>query len=41
MVVSRKSGSVALSAEKLKHSKYCSIKENHTFVAFSLETFGP
>jgi hypothetical protein len=25
----------------LKHSKYCSIKENHTFVAFSLETFGP
>jgi hypothetical protein len=38
---SRKSGSVTLSAEKLKHRKYCSIKENHTFVAFSLETFSP
>jgi hypothetical protein len=38
---SRKSGSVTLSAEKLKHRKYCTIKENQTFVAFSLETFGP
>jgi hypothetical protein len=38
---SRKSGSAALSAEKLKHGKYCTIKENHNFVAFSLETFGP
>jgi hypothetical protein len=38
---SRKSGFVALSAEKLKRSKYCSIRENHTFVASSLETFGP
>jgi hypothetical protein len=26
---------------KLKHGKYCTIKENHNFVAFSLETFGP
>jgi hypothetical protein len=25
---SKKSGSAALSAEKLKHGKYCSIKEN-------------
>jgi hypothetical protein len=38
---SRKSDSTALSAEKLKHSKYYSIKESHTFVAFALVTFGP
>jgi hypothetical protein len=37
---SRKSGPVALSAEKLKHSKYCSIKKSQTFVALFLESFG-
>jgi hypothetical protein len=37
---SKRSGSATLSTEKLKHSKYCRIKESYTFVAFSLETFG-
>jgi hypothetical protein len=32
---SRKSGSAALSAEKLKHGKYCTIKENHNFGPWS------
>jgi hypothetical protein len=34
---SRRSGSAALSAEKLKYRKYSRIKESYTFVTFSIE----